>query len=133
MDHMSLPFLRRISDTGSNTFMVSSLYTQLRLRVASQKGEASQAPDTSSCVSGSGTRRLLQEGELQPSQLRSHCQTKKIATWGRNIRPNSLICKASINKCRRKALLRRLIVSSALCRRRLCCAFERSFLHQRTV
>src|SRR5260370_28253854 len=51
MDHMSVHFLRRISDTGSNTFMVSSLYTQLRLRVASQKGEASQAPDTSSCVS----------------------------------------------------------------------------------
>jgi len=63
--------------------------------VASQKGEASQAPDTSSCVSAL-ERRLLQEGELQPSQFRSHCQTKKIATWGRNIRPNLLICKASI-------------------------------------
>jgi hypothetical protein len=36
----------------------------------------------------------------QSSQLRSHYQTKNIATWGRNIRPDHIICKPLLtNTC----------------------------------
>src|SRR4030088_1780538 len=74
MDHMSQPFLRKTSETGSSTLMASSLHAiqDSRWRL---EGEASQRPNPSSCVSGAGTRRLLQK--RRNANLHSYAQTAK--------------------------------------------------------
>jgi hypothetical protein len=41
---------------------------------------------------------LLQEGETQSSPLRSHCQTKKIATWARKYTPGPPHVQSVIKK-----------------------------------
>src|SRR6266567_5534354 len=95
MDHMSEPFLRKMSETGSSTLMASSFTRNSRLKVAlGGRGGLERRIPVAAC-------RELERGACckkekgKSSQLRSHCQTKKAITRRRTIRPHRNTCNAS--------------------------------------